>query len=222
MLKSNRRLSNRIYGMLLEQQSTLDRIENGRLLASNTIVDARLFDQVVHRPAALTIKHATFESGPVDSRNRVSRAQKRLPWTVLYDQKGVSAQLTSLPCDKGTVYRAALHISLFDKMYSIHLQFSRSVFSFDRVLHVQNIVAGDAPFATACRVGDFETVRKLLLRDGFSSTSAVTSDGVPMLEVSRNCYNSEIRGLTSAGSMPLAAALPGLFDCFSNMAPTLT
>jgi hypothetical protein len=59
------------------------------------------------------------------------------------------------------------------------------MFSFDHILHVQNIVASNAPFATAHRVGDFDTVRNLLLRDGFASTSDLTPDGVPILGINQ-------------------------------------
>lgn len=207
--------------MLLQQQSTLDRIESGGLLASNNIVNATLVSQTVHQPLSLLSRPLASKPELAASKKSVTKFQKKQqPWTYLFDQRGISAQLVLLPYEKGTVYRAALHISLFDKMFSTHLQFSQSVFSFDRMLHVRNIVPSNAPMTIACQLGDFNTVRSLL-QDGVASGSDVTPEGLPMLEVSCSRLTPENTELTTVDSVPLGAGLRDLLAYFSSMVPSL-
>jgi hypothetical protein len=202
---------------MLQQKSTLDKIYNGELLASNNLFDTTLTGRIDHDPSSLSHQNAKSKSNTATS---LRRTIKLLPWKFLFVRKGISVQLVSLPYDKGTVYRATLHISLFQKIYSTRLTFSPSILNFDRMMHVRSIVPSDAPMTVACQVGDFDAVRSML-RDGVARGSDVTQEGLPMLEVSQVSDGLGIRGLTASNSMLLGVVLPDLFDYSSNTVLTL-
>lgn len=198
--------------MMLHQQSTLDKLHKGELLASSNLIDTTLIGRIDHDSSLLL--HQSARSEP-NSATSLSRTRNIIPWKFLFEREGVSAQLVSLPNGEGTFYRATLHISLFSKMYSTRLTFSPSFFNFDRMLHVHNIVSNDAPIIMACQVGDFDAVRSIL-RDGAARGSDVTPQGYPILEVSQVINDHGNERLISINSMPLRVVLQDLFDCFSN------
>ena len=168
-----RRVSRLVYGILLQQQSTLVRIEDS-VIPTNSILNMAVMDQ------------STPQSLPAQlSRTKpISKPTKLLPWTVRFDKWGVSAQIVVLPRDKGKSYQTAVQISLFGKLYTIQVQMSIPDFSFDRILHVRNTVPTNSAMTVACRTGDFDSARKLL-SSGAAHGSDITLAGRPMLDVSR-------------------------------------
>ena len=138
-----------------------------------------------------------------------------LPWTVQFGRQGFSAEIAALPQDGGSSYRAVVNIALLGKMYSIHLQMAYPSFSFNRMLHVRNIVPADSAMTVACRTGDFNTARKLLT-SGAAHGSDVTLAGWPMLDVGVQLFvpNSNADNLSSTLSK---AGRPGSLACSSNM-----
>ena len=167
-----RRVSRLVYGILLQQQSTLLRIE-GSVIPTNSILNMAVMNQSTPQllPAQL------FKTKPI------SQPTKLLPWTVRFDKWGVSAQIVVLPRDKGKSYQAAVQLALFGKLYTIQLQMSVPDFSFDRILHVRNTVPTNSAMTVACRTGDFDSARKLL-SSGAAHGSDITLAGRPMLDVS--------------------------------------
>jgi hypothetical protein len=152
-----------IYGILIQQQTTMDKIERNMAVVSQ----------------------ASPHSTPAVVQAQISEIKpmaKLFPRTGRLDRQGFSAQLVALPKDEGTTYRAAVHISLFGRMYSVQLQMTCPGFSFDRMLHVRNIVPNDSDIAVACRTGDFDRACKLLA-SGLAHGSDITASGWPMLDV---------------------------------------
>ena len=115
----------------------------------------------------------------------ISKPTKQLPWMIRLDLWGFSAQLVALPKDKGKNYQAAVRASFLGKMYTIQIQLSCPDFSFDRMLHVRNVVPNDSAMSVACRTGDFDSARKLLT-SGAAHGSDITVGGWPVLDVSIN------------------------------------
>lgn len=116
-------------------------------------------------------------------RRAITKPAELLPWTFRFDRWGFSTQLVSLPRGKGTSYRAAVHISLFGKIYSVRLFKRGPGFSFDRAWRVCNIVPADSDMAVACSMGDFDRAR-ILLTGGLAHGSDMNAPGWPMLDVS--------------------------------------
>lgn len=108
---------------------------------------------------------------------------KLLPCILRFDRQGFSAQVAAIPKDRGQSYQVALHIPLCGKMYSVQLQMSCPGFSFDRILHVCNIVQNDSAMTVACSTGDFDSTRKLLASSAAHGND-ITVAGWPMLDVS--------------------------------------
>jgi hypothetical protein len=173
-----------IYGILLQQQSTMDKIERGEILGKN-VINMAVISQPSPQSTPAVIQAQLSEIKPMakQSTHVITKPTKLLPRTARFDRWGFSAQLVTLPKDGGTSYRAAVHISLLGKMYSVQLQMSYPGFSFDRMLHVRNIVPTDSEMAVACRTGDFDRARKLLA-SGSAHGSDITASGWPMLDVS--------------------------------------
>lgn len=98
---------------------------------------------------------------------------------------GVSVHLVALPGPKNTTYRAAVHVSLLGKMYSVQLRLSTLGFPFapDRKVHIRNVVPDDSTMALACRAGDVDKARTLLTAN-LAHGSDVTTASWPMLDVS--------------------------------------
>ena len=63
-------------------------------------------------------------------------------------------------------------------------------FSFDRMLHVRNIVPNDSAMTVACRTGDFDGARKLV-SSGAAYDNGTTLAAWPMLDVSMSSLDGE-------------------------------
>ena len=172
-----------IYRILIQQQTTMDKIERGEIL-SHVINMAVASQASPHSTPAVVHTHIS-EIKPMAKQltQIITKQTKLLPRTARLGRQGFSAELVALPKDEGTTYRAAVHISLFGRMYSVQLQITCPGFSFDRMLHVRNIVPNDSDMAVACRTGDFDRACKLLA-SGLAYGSDITASGWPMLDVS--------------------------------------
>jgi len=84
-----------------------------------------------------------------------------------------------------------VHVSLFDKMYSVQVRTATPDFSLDRMLHVRNIIPTDSAMTVACRTGNFDTARKLL-EGGLAHGSDITPGGWPMLDVRSLCFGVDV------------------------------
>lgn len=188
-----------IYGILIQQQTTMDKIERGEILGN--VINMAVVNQ------------ASPHSTPAVVQKPMA---KLLPRTARLDRQGFSAQLVALPKDEGTTYGAAVHISLFGRMYSVQLQMTCPGFSFDRMLHVRNIVPNDSDMAVACRTGDFDRAYKLLA-SGLAHGSDITASRWPMLDVSVHQSLRIVFSSTDVNSTPSRAGLPGWSACSSNM-----
>jgi hypothetical protein len=179
----SRRVSHLIYGMLLQQQSTLARMERSGTMISN-VIDMTVINQngaQLISPLAQTQVLELKPSGKQPA-HLVSKRTKLVPWTTRFDRWGVSGQLIVLPKENATSYRATVHASLLGKTYSIQVRVAFPDLSFDRMLHVRNIVPNDCAMTLACKAGDFNHARKLL-ENGLARGSDVTPGGWPMLDV---------------------------------------
>lgn len=175
-----RRVSRLVYEILLRQQSALDRIQSSQI-STNNILKMAVINQSSPQPSSAQLS----ETKPMSKQSTqvLSEPTKLLPWTVRFDRGSISAQIVVSPRDRGKSYQAAVQISLFGKMYTIQLQISFPDFSFDRMLHVRNIVPTDSAMTIACRTGDFNSALKLL-SSGAAHGSDITLAGRPMLDVS--------------------------------------
>ena len=216
MLTDPRRVSHAIHEILRQQQSTFDRIQSGEIATNNILNMAFINQSSPHSlPSVVQAQPSQIKPMPKQSTQVISKPTKLLPWTVRFDRWGFSAQVVVLPKDKGKSYQAAVHISLLGKMYMVQLQMSCPDFSFDRMLHVRNIVPTDSAMTVACRTGDFDSARRLLA-SGAAHGSDITLAGWPMLDVSVN-FCIKICIADDTGSMLLRADLPGSSACSSNM-----
>ncbi|KAL8644477.1 MAG: hypothetical protein Q9226_007744 [Calogaya cf. arnoldii] len=176
------RVSHMIHVMLLQQQNTLDQIGREGISTKNLISMATINQCLPQSTLSILeaqppeIKQTTKQSAPV-----ITKPTKSLPWILRFDRKGFSAQILAVPKDKGNRYQAAVHMSLLGKIYSVQLQMSYPEFSFDRMLHVRNIVPNDSAMTVACRTGDFNGARKLL-SSGAAHGNDTTLAGWPMLD----------------------------------------
>jgi hypothetical protein len=171
-----------IYGILILQQTTMDKIERGEIL-DNVINMAGVSQASPHStPAVIQAQISEIKQMAKQLTQIITKSTKLLPQTVRLDRQGFSAQLVALPKDKRTTYRSVVHISLFGRMYSVQPQMVCPGFSFDRMLHVRNIVPNDSDMAT-CRTGDFNRARRLLA-SGLAHGSSITASRWPMLDVS--------------------------------------
>lgn len=180
-----------IHGMLLQQQCTLDRMGKEEISTKN-IINMAMINQCL--PQSLpSVLHAQLpNTKPITklSTQLITKPTKSLPWIVRFNRQGFSAQVVAVPKDKGNRYQAALHMSLLGKIYSVQLQMSCPDFSFDRMLHVRNIVPNNSAMTVACRTGDFDSARKLL-SSGAAHGNDTTIAGWPMLDVSVNFLYAE-------------------------------
>ena len=167
-----------IYGALLQQQSTLHEI------STNNIINMTVVNQGSPESLPPVIQDQLYKGRLTtkQSAQLTNKPANLLPWAIRFDRQGFSAQIAALPKDDGNSYQADLHITLFGKMYSINLQMACPSFSFNRKLHVRNVVPTDSAMIIACRTGDFNTARKLLA-SGAAHGSDVTLAGWPMLDV---------------------------------------
>jgi hypothetical protein len=172
-----------VYGILIQQQTITDEIGPGEI--PGNVLNMPVVGQASPHSTPATVQAQISENKPMAQplTQIITKPTKLLPRTARLDRQGFSAQLVALPKDEGTTYRAAVHISLFGRMYSVQLQLTCPGFSFDRGLHVRNIVPDDFDMAVACRTGDFDRARKLLA-SGLAQGSDITASGWPMLEVS--------------------------------------
>ena len=222
MLIDPRRVSQAIYEVLRQQQSTFNKVQSSEISTNNIVNMAVINENSLHSLRS-DIQAQLSEIKPMlkQSSQITSKPTKLLPWTIRFDRWGLSAQVIVLPKDKGKSYQAAVHISLLGKMYTIQLQMSCPDFSFDRMLHVRNIIPTDSAMTVACRTGDFDSARRLLA-SGAAHGSDITPAGWPMLDVSANILCSKICNADSTDSMQLRVGPPGSFACFSNMELTPT
>lgn len=186
MLIDPRRVSHAIYKIIRQQQSSLDRIQSGEI-ATGKVLNMAVINQS-HQHSSPSVVQAQLSGIKLMSKQSsqiISKPTKLLPWTVQFNRWGLSTQLVVLPKDKSKSYQAAVHISLLGKMYTVQLQISCPDFSFDRILHVRNIVPDDSAMTVACRTGDFDSARRLLAC-GAAHGSDITPAGWPMLDVSVN------------------------------------
>ena len=217
MLIDPRRVSHAIYEILRQQQSTFDKIRSGEISTNNVFNMAVINSSNPHSlPSVVQAQLSEIKPTSKQSSQIISKPTKLLPWTVRFDRWGLSAHVVVLPKDKGKSYQAAVHISLLGKMYTIQLQMSCPNFSFDRMLHVRNIVPTDSAMTVACRTGDFDSARRLLA-SGAAHGSDITLAGWPMLDVSANFLCIKICNADGTASMLLRAGLPGSSACSSNM-----
>ena len=207
-----------ICEIVLQLQSTLDRIERSEILTKNNVINMAVINQSSPLSIRSVVQAQPSEINPMTKQSTrvITKPTKLLPWTVRFDRWGFSAELVLLPKDKGTSYRAAAHISLLGRMYSAQLQMSCPGFSFDRMLHIRNIVPTDSAMAVACRTGDFDSARELLA-SGSAHGSDITSGGWPMLDVSVNSLRTEMCNANYMGSTLSRAGLLGSSACSSNM-----
>ncbi len=217
LLTDPRRVSHAIYGILRQQQSTFDRIQSVEI-STNNILNMAVINQSSSELLPSVVQAQLSEIKPMSKQSTqvISKPTKLLPWTVRFDRWGILAQVVVLPKDKGKSYQAAVHISLLGKMYTVQLQMSCPDFSFDRMLHVRNIVPTDSAMSVACRTGDFDSARRLLA-SGAAHGSDITLAGWPMLYVSVEFLCIEICNANDTGSMLSRAGLPDSSACSSNM-----
>ena len=214
-----RRFSKMIYGICLQQQSTLNRIENSGTLTKNVLNMAVVNESSPQSmPSAVQAQLLETNSMTKQSSQVLTKPTKLLPSVVRFDQWGFSAHIVVLPKKKSTSYRAAVHVSLLGKMYSVQLKMSYPSFTFDRMLHVRNIVPTDSAMAIACRAGNFNGARELLA-SGSAQGSDVTVGGWPMLDVSVNFLCIELWSVNDLASTLSRAGLLGSSACSSNMEP---
>lgn len=208
-----------LQGILLGQQVfQMAVIRQSDDKSTPTALQARL-DEIEEWP----LKDAS-EKPPDPSRTAetITRPSKYLPSTGRFDRWGFSAHLVALPGPKNTTYRAAAHVSLLGKMYSVQLRLSTLDFPFamDRKGHVRNVVPNDSAMALACRAGDFDKASTLLAAN-LAHGSDVTAAGWPMLDVSPALGFKGLRDpeLIASSSLPSKAGLRGSSTCSSTTAP---
>jgi hypothetical protein len=178
------RVSRMVYHILLQQQSTMDKIERGEILGNNVINMTTITQSNPQAtPAVIEAKISEMKVVAKQTTQPITKPTKLLPRTTRFDTWGFSAQLVTLPRNKSMSHRAAVHISLLGRMFSLQLRMSFQRFSFDGMLHVRNVVPSDSEIAVACRTGDFDRARQLLA-SGLAHGSDITGSGSPMLEVS--------------------------------------
>lgn len=178
-----------IYGALMQQKSTLSKIERGELPNTNAI-NIAVLNQASHKQApsdvetklaGLSITETEVEPTK-ETTQVITMPHKLVPWSAQFESLGFSARVVTLPKEEGTQYRAAVNVSLLGKLYSVRLQVSLQNPSFDRMFHVHNIIPTDSAMALACKAGDFNGAR-LLLTKGLGHGSDVTASGLPVLDV---------------------------------------
>jgi hypothetical protein len=178
-----------MYGILINQQSTMAKLESGEILSSNTF-NMTVINQTSSKstPAVLQAQLSEIEPERKQSKQPITKPSKLLPASTEFQFGGFSARLVTLPKDEGTSYRGAVHISLFGRVYSVQLHISTpNLFStLDYMLHVRNVIPTDSEMAIACRAGDFDSARKLLT-SGSACGSDITASGWPVLDVSTEC-----------------------------------
>ena len=183
MLTKLRRVSHMIYGTLQRQQSTLDSMQRKEISMDN-IPRLPFVDQGNPQSARSLVQVHLSEIAPSPKQSTpiISKPTKLVPWTVRYDRWGFSVQIVALPKDKSTKYQAVVQISLLGKVYTVQLQMSCPDFSFDRMLHVCNIVPIDSALAVACKTGDFDSAYGILT-GGVAHGYDITGEGLPMIDV---------------------------------------
>ncbi|GAB1318153.1 Transient receptor putative cation channel sub A member 1 [Madurella fahalii] len=172
-----------IYGILLQQQRTMSKIESGEIL-NNNVINMAVISQTTAQstPAVLQAQLSEVtEPESKQSANTLTRPSKVLPRKVQFERWGFSAQLVALPRDQGASYHAAVRVSLLGKIYSVQMHMSWLGLSFDGMLHVHNIFPANSEIVFACRGGDFNRIRELL-EGGWARGSDVTDSGWPMLD----------------------------------------
>ncbi|KAK4184022.1 ankyrin repeat-containing domain protein [Podospora australis] len=148
------RVTRIIYGLLLQQGITMGKIERGELLGK--VINMAVISQATNSTSTPTVIKA-------------EPSELRLP----------SKQYTQIITRPAKVTPRTTKLGL--GMYSIQLQMSCPSFSFARTLHVHNIVPADSEMAVACRTGDFDAARRLLI-SGSAHGSDVTTSGWPILD----------------------------------------
>lgn len=206
-----------VFGILLQQQSIVDRVEKGEISARN-VIHMNVVNKSSPQSMPSVVQAQLSEIKPTAKQltKAITKPTKPLIWTVRSSQEAFSAQVIVLSKEKGTSYQAAVHISLLGKMYSVQLQMSCPGFSLDRMLHVRNIVPTDSAMTVACRTGDFGRALELLT-SGLAHGSDITPGGWPMLDVSVNFLRTEMCSADDIGSTLSRVGLLGLSVCSSTM-----
>lgn len=197
------RVSNMIYGVLLQQQSTLDKLGRGEITAKSVINMA-----VVNQSSPQSLRSESDSQLAITKPTRkrstqwMTRRAKLLPSILDFGRQGFSAQLVASAKDRNHSYQISVDVPLFGKMYSIELQMSYPAFTFDCMLHVRNIVPSDCAMAVACKTGDFDNARKILA-SGAAHGNDITEAGLPMLDLAiENGSARLVRLLLEYGAQP--------------------
>lgn len=212
-----RRVSHMIHRMLLQQQTALEKFGSPPDISTQSIINMTISNHS-SPPSLLPIVQAQLSDikpSRKQSTQVLSKPTKLLPWTVQVDLPGFVAQVAALPKGKGKTYQAAIHLSLLGKMFLLELNISCPSFSFDRMLHVRNIVPADSPMTLACKTGDFDCARRLLA-SGAAQGSDITLAGWPMLDVGAFSLCMKCPMLMTWSSTLSRAGLPGSSACSSN------
>ena len=222
VLTEPRRVSHTIYELLQQQQATLNGIQSNGTWTKE-VLTMSVMNQSSVQPFPSVIQTQLSKTFPISEQSPqiMPNPTKLLPWIVKCDLWGSSAQVIALPKGKGKSYQADVHISMLGKLYTIQLQLSCPDLSFDRMLHVCNIVPSNSAMTAACKSGDFNSARKLLA-SGAAQGSDVTSAGWPMLDVSVDSSRNELRITDDADSMLSRAGLLGWFAYSWSMELTQT
>lgn len=107
------------------------------------------------KPSTVWVEVKEISSSKRDTAIRVSPRRTRL------EAGGFSAQLVILPKENGSSYKLSLSLAAFGKLYTADFGIEPSGFSFDNMLHTQNIIPTGADMIQACKDGDFRRVRRL-------------------------------------------------------------
>ncbi|KAI1421583.1 ankyrin repeat-containing domain protein [Xylaria sp. FL1777] len=179
------RISRIIYGMLHRQQSLMDKLERGDVVAQNNTIHMSVITRPTPQLSTAVIeaqlRELHLEPKPNNRQKLITKPTKLLPRGARFERWGFAGHLVALPQEKGTSYQAGVRISLLGKMYSVQLRMATPGFSFVPMMSVRNIVPTDSELALVCRTGNFDRARELLTT-GMARGSDVTASGWPMLD----------------------------------------
>ncbi|KAL2822821.1 ankyrin repeat-containing domain protein [Aspergillus cavernicola] len=177
------RISQMVYRLLLNQQATMDRIEKGEIIGKK-VIDMSVVNQPSPQsaPAVIQVQLSEVRRTPQPLAQVTNpKSTKQVPWAVRFNRWGFGAQIVTIPKGEGTSYRAGVQVSLRGRVYSVQLQMSLQDFSLYPAMHVRNTVPANSEMAIACKTGDFNRARELLV-SGLAHGSDVTPSGWPMLD----------------------------------------
>ncbi|KAH7304238.1 ankyrin repeat-containing domain protein [Stachybotrys elegans] len=202
------RVSRMIYNLLQQQRPSFDDLNDhgsmgGKVVELPPKSQLRSHPGVTEIESKLASVTVTEDDMTTEFTTQViTMPNKYHPWSAKLEGMGITARFISLPKQEGTEYRLAAHMSLLGKIYSIRLQASLQNLSFDRLFHVHNVIPTDSEMALACKAGDFNSVRQLLM-SGMGHGSDVTASGLPVLDYAINNGSTRlVRLLLEHGADP--------------------